>query len=65
VAEAAEHMGDRATPLALLGMLVSTDVEHRIIPPKLCTHILTLLEKATAPDAAEPAQQEASAFLIR
>ena len=65
VAAAAEHMGDGASPLALLAMLVSTDVEHRIIPPKLCTHILTLLEKATAPDAAEPARQEASAFLTR
>jgi hypothetical protein len=53
--------------LALLTMLVSTDVEHRIIPPRLGAHVLGLLERASAqpPAAAEAALQEASAFLTR
>jgi hypothetical protein len=53
--------------LALLTMLVSTDVEHRIIPPRLGVHVLGLLERASAqpPAAAEAARQEASAFLTR
>ncbi len=50
-------------------MLVSTDVEHRIIPPRLGAHVLGLLERASAqplaPAAAEAALQEASAFLTR
>ena len=31
-------------------MLVNIDVEHRIIPAMLATHILTLLGNATAAD---------------
>ncbi len=33
-------------PLALLTMLVSTDVEHRIIPPRFGAHLLQLLARA-------------------
>ena len=51
--------------LAMLTMLVSTDVEHRIIPPILCSHILTLLEKTTGNGATETAKSEASSFLKR
>ena len=51
--------------LALLTMLVSTDVEHRIIPPTLCTRIMTLLHDATAVDSTEQGRQDASAFLTR
>ena len=51
--------------LALLTMLVSTDVEHRIIPPALCTRIMTLLHDATAVDSTEQGRQDASAFLTR
>lgn len=54
-----------SVPLALLTMLVSVDVEHRIIPPKLCAHILNLLQQATAVSPREDAVQEASAFLTR
>jgi len=46
--------------LALLTMLVSTDVEHRIIPPTLCTRIMTLLHDATAVDSTEQGRQDAS-----
>ena len=51
--------------LVLLTMLVSTDVEHRIIPPALCTRIMTLLHDATAVDSTEQGRQDASAFLTR
>lgn len=44
--------------LALLTMLVSSDVEHRIIPPRLGAHVLELLGPAAA-------RQDASAFLTR
>jgi hypothetical protein len=44
--------------LALLTMLVSTDVEHRIIPPRLGAHVLELLGPAVA-------RQDALAFLTR
>ena len=54
-----------SVPLALLTMLVSVDVEHRIIPPKLCSYILSLLQQATAASAGEDAVQQASAFLSR
>ena len=39
-------------------MLVSTDVEHRIIPPRLGAYVLELLAQPLA-------LQEASAFLTR
>ena len=50
--------------LALLTMLVSTDVEHRIIPPKLGAHVLELLQRANATPR-EDAAQRAQAFLVR
>jgi hypothetical protein len=69
VSEAALRPLAALEPLALLAMLVSTDVEHRIIPPKLGAHVLELLGRAAAPaaapGAAEAARQEASAFLTR
>ena len=49
---------------ALLTMLVSTDVEHRIIPRGLGTHILTLLQRVTAADAEETEKHEAFKFLM-
>ncbi len=52
-------------PLALLTMLVCTDVEHRIIPPRLGLHILTLLQAATGKDATSDSKQQASDFLQR
>ena len=52
-------------PLALLTMLVCTDVEHRIIPPRLGSHILTLLQTATGKDATSDSKQHASDFLQR
>ena len=52
-------------PLALLTMLVSTDVEHRIIPQKLGAHILNLLGRATVADAEESSVLEATGFLAR
>jgi hypothetical protein len=54
-----------SVPLALLTMLVSVDVEHRIIPPSLCSHILGLLQTATKQGAAESERLDASAFFTR
>jgi hypothetical protein len=51
--------------LALLTMLVSTDVEHRIIPPALGAHILSVVETATAQGACDSTKKQASAFLKR
>lgn len=65
VTEAALRPLAQLEPLALLTMLVSTDVEHRIIPPRLGEHVLELLRRASAPDAAEPTRLEAAAFLTR
>jgi len=65
VTEAALRPLAQLEPLALLTMLVCTDVEHRIIPPKLGEHVLELLRRASPPDAAESARLEASAFLTR
>jgi hypothetical protein len=52
-------------PLALLTMLVCADVEHRIIPPRLGSHILTQLERATGKDAADDSVAQTTAFLER
>ena len=38
-------------PVTFLIKLVIIDFEHRIIPPVVATHILTLVERATAPAA--------------
>jgi len=50
-------------PLALLTMLVCADVEHRIIPRKLGSHILELLQNATGKDASTETLQNATTFL--
>jgi hypothetical protein len=52
-------------PVALLTKLVTMDAEHRIIPHAVATHILALLERATAPAAAQESRQEASEFMMR
>lgn len=52
-------------PVALLTKLVTMDAEHRIIPHAVATHILALLERATAPAAAQESRQEASEFMLR
>jgi hypothetical protein len=52
-------------PVALLTKLVTMDAEHRIIPHAVATRILTLLESATAPAAAQASRQEAAEFMTR
>jgi len=62
-ARAPDALAVAAMPaLALLTMLVSTDVEHRIIPPKLGAHVNELLERAAE---SEDAAKHAHAFLTR
>jgi hypothetical protein len=52
-------------PVALLTKLVTMDAEHRIVPHAVATHILALLERATAPAAAQESRHEASEFMLR
>lgn len=53
----------QTVPLALFTMLVCSDVEHRIIPPRLGSHILTLLQEATGKDATQESRERANAYL--
>jgi hypothetical protein len=55
----------QTVPLALMCMFTNADAEHRIIPPPLCSHILTLLANATAKNAAESTKEEAANYLRR
>ena len=53
----------QTVPLALMCMLTNADAEHRIIPPRLCSHILTLLASATANNAAESTKEKSANYL--